>query len=138
MKLPTSGNVLLTVNQRDREGLLPVAKRLAELGFTILATDGTSAYLSEKGVPNTRINKITESRPHILDAIINREIQLIINTPLGRSSKDDDSFIRMGAIQHKIPYITTIAAAKASVEGIEAVMKNAADAVSLQEYYGKK
>ncbi len=137
-KLPTSGNVLLTVNKRDREGLLPVAKRLAELGFTILATDGTSAFLNEKGVPNTRINKITESRPHILDAIINREIQLVINTPLGRSSKDDDSFIRMCAIQHKIPYITTIAAAKASVEGIEAVIKNATDAVSLQEYYSRK
>ncbi len=137
-KLPTSGTVLLTVNKRDREGLLPVAKRLAELGFTILATDGTSAFLNEKGVPNTRINKINESRPHILDAIINREIQLVINTPLGRSSKDDDSFIRMGAIQHKIPYITTIAAAKASVEGIEAVMKNTTDAVSLQEYYRRR
>ncbi|MFC1485769.1 carbamoyl-phosphate synthase large subunit [Candidatus Latescibacterota bacterium] len=134
-KLPTSGNILLTVNDRDKQGLLPVAKRLTELGFTIVATEGTSVFLSDCGVPNTRINKLAEGRPNILDAIKDRELHLIINTPLGRDSKDDDSFIRMGAIQHKIPYVTTIAAAKASVEGIEAVINREILPVSLQEYY---
>jgi carbamoyl-phosphate synthase large subunit len=134
-KLPTSGNILLTVNNRDKHGLLPIAKRIAKLGFTIVATEGTSAFLLNHGVPNTRINKLTEGRPNILDAIKDRELHLIINTPLGRDSKDDDSFIRMEAIQHKIPYVTTIAAAKASVEGIEAVINREILPVSLQEYF---
>ncbi|MFC1486061.1 hypothetical protein ACFL55_03435 [Candidatus Latescibacterota bacterium] len=134
-KLPTSGNVLLTVNNRDKQGLLPVAKRLAELGFMIVATEGTSVFLSDRGAPNTRINKLAEGRPNILDAIKDHELHLIINTPLGRDSKDDDSFIWMEAIQHKIPYVTTIAAAKASVEGIEAVINRGILPVSLQEYY---
>ncbi|MBN1292030.1 MAG: carbamoyl-phosphate synthase large subunit [Candidatus Latescibacteria bacterium] len=134
-RLPVQGNVLITVNDKDKPSLLPVAKRLNELGFKIFATHGTSFFLSENNVSNTEIKKLNEGRPHLLDAIKDNEIHLIINTPLGRDSKDDDSFIRMQAIQQKIPYVTTIAAAKASVEGIEAILKENDAPVSIQEYY---
>jgi carbamoyl-phosphate synthase large subunit len=134
-KLPTGGTVLITVNDRDKMQVVPVARRLAELGFSIVATNSTSLFLTEKNIPNIRINKLDEGRPHILDAIKDRKIDLIINTPLGRNSKDDDSYIRMEAIQKKIPYVTTIAAAKASVEGIEEAIRHEIVPVSLQSYY---
>jgi len=134
-RLPKEGNVLLTVNEKDKPALVPIARRLDDLGFTIYATHNTSRFLSENKVANTEIKKIHEGRPHLLDAIKDNKIHLIINTPLGRNSKDDDSFIRMEAIQQKIPYVTTIAAAKASVEGIEAILKEDDVPISLQEYY---
>ncbi|MFC1529025.1 carbamoyl-phosphate synthase large subunit, partial [Candidatus Latescibacterota bacterium] len=137
-KLPTKGNVLLTVADKDKPSLIPVAQRLKKLGFTIFATRNTSQFLSEKGIDNREILKLYEGRPHILDAIKNNEIQLIINTPVGRLSKDDDSFIRMQAIQQKIPYVTSIAAAVASVDGIEAIMHEKTEPVSLQEYYKRE
>ncbi|MBT4484139.1 MAG: ATP-grasp domain-containing protein, partial [Candidatus Latescibacteria bacterium] len=137
-KLPTEGNVLLTVADKDKHSLLPIAQRLNKLGFTILATRNTSQYLNENGVDNREILKLYEGRPHILDAIKNNEIQLIINTPVGRLSKDDDSFIRMQAIQQKIPYVTSIAAAVASVDGIEAIKNEKTEPVSLQEYYERE
>ncbi|MFC1693146.1 carbamoyl-phosphate synthase large subunit [Candidatus Latescibacterota bacterium] len=134
-KLPVKGNVLLTVADRDKQALLPTARKIQELGFTIYATNNTSRFLSDNGIANTRIMKLKEGRPNILDAIKDNEIHLIINTPLGRYSKDDDSFIRMEAIQQKIPYVTTIAAADASVKGIEAVINKEDSPKSLQEYY---
>jgi len=137
-KLPTEGNVLLTVADKDKPSLIPIAQRLEKLGFRIFATRNTSRFLSEKGITNKEILKLYEGRPHILDAIKNNEIHLIINTPLGRSSKDDDSFIRMQAIQQKIPYVTSIAAAVASVDGIEAIVNEKTAPVSLQEYYKRE
>lgn len=134
-KLPPKGNVLLTVNNKDKNSLLPIARRLEILGFKIYATYNTSHFLTENNIENMEIKKINEGRPNILDIIKNNEIHLIINTPLGRNSKDDDSFIRMQAIQQKIPYVTTIAAAKASVEGIDAIINEDFIPVSLQEYY---
>jgi len=91
--------------------------------------------LNKNGVTSTQIKKVYEGRPNITDAIKNDEIQMIINTPLGKKSKDDDSFIRMAAIGKKIPYVTTIAAAEASVAGIEAVQKNKTGVKSLQDYH---
>ncbi|MDP3143340.1 MAG: carbamoyl-phosphate synthase large subunit [Candidatus Omnitrophota bacterium] len=140
-KLPTEGNVLLTVAEKDKSALLPLARRMQKMGFNILATEGTGKFLKENNVSNNVVKKLHEGRPNIADAIKNKEIQLIINTPIGKSSKYDDSYIRIMAIQHKIPYITTLAAAEASVEGIEAARGGTGLPKSLQDYYrilGKK
>ncbi len=135
LKLPLEGNVLLTVADKDKPGLLPIAKKIQGLGLKIYATAQTSRFLKEKGVTNTMINKLHEGRPNISDAIKNKEIQLIINTPVGASSKYDDSYIRIMAIQHKIPYITSIPAAEASAEGIKAMKNQKILPKSLQEYH---
>ena len=135
LKLPIKGSVLLTVADKDKPDLLPIAKKLKDLGFSIYATEGTGRFLKENGIDPTLVNKIHEGRPNIVDAISNKEIQLVINTPIGRGSKYDDSHIRMRAIQHKVPYITSMAAAEASVEGIEAAQKKKVLPKSLQDYY---
>ncbi len=135
VRLPLKGNVLLTVSDKDKPSLVPIAKRLAALGFNIYATEGTKNYLSEKSVKCLPIYKLNDGRPNIEDAILNGQLQLIINTPLGRDSKSDDSFIRMMAIINKIPYVTSIAAAFASVEGIEAMSKGKCQIRPLQEYH---
>ncbi|NQU18701.1 carbamoyl-phosphate synthase large subunit, partial [bacterium] len=134
-RLPLEGNVLLTVADKDKKKLLPLAKRINKLEFKIYATEGTGRFLSKNGVPNIKINKLLEARPDIADAIKNKDIHFIINTPVGSSSKYDDSYIRKMAIQYKIPYITSMAAAVASVEGIEAVKKRKITPKSLQDYY---
>jgi carbamoyl-phosphate synthase large subunit len=134
-KLPLEGTVLVTVADKNKKEILPVAERLKGMGFNIIATDSTSRFLKENGVENTRIKKLHEGRPNIEDAIKNREIQLIINTPAGRASKYDDSYIRMMAIQKKVPYVTSVAAAVATVEGISAVKNNEIDVKALQDYY---
>jgi len=134
-KLPIKGNVLLTVADKDKLSLFPIAKKIKELGFTIFATENTSYFLEENGIENKKILKLHEGRPNIMDAIKNNEIHLIINTPIGRYSKYDDSYIRMMAIQKKVPYVTTIAAAEASIKGIEAIMKEKVQVKSLQDYY---
>lgn len=134
-KLPLEGNVLLTVADKDKRKLISIAERIKKMGFKIFATEGTSKHLEKNGVANEKINKIGEGRPDISDAIKNRELHLIINTPLGRSGKEDDSYIRKMAIQYKLPYITTMAAAEASVEGIEAVKQHKIAPMSLQDYH---
>ena len=134
-ELPLKGNVLLTVTDKDKPALLPIARCLQKLDFTIYATESTSRFLEENEIPNTLIKKLHEGRPNIVDAIKNGELNLIINTPIGRDSKHDDSYIRMTAIQQKVPYVTTIAAAQASVEGIEAMIEKEVEPKALQEYY---
>jgi len=133
--LPVEGTVLLTVANRDKAELPLVAARIHALGFRILATEGTHRFLDEHGVPSELIKKLHEGRPNIADAIKNGEIDLIINTPAGRESKHDDSYIRMMAIQQKVPYVTTMAGAQASVEGIEAIRTGRVAPRSLQEYH---
>ncbi len=133
--LPLEGNVLLTVADKDKKFLLPIAKKMKQLGFNILTTEGTGSYLKKKGIETESIRKIHEGRPNIADAIKNKKLNLVINTPIGKSSKHDDSFIRMMAIQYKIPYITSLAAAQASVEGIEAVRKSKTSPKALQDYH---
>jgi len=133
--LPLEGAVLITVAERDRGQLPTVARRFVELGFTLLATQGTAAYLQQHGITATPVLKLYEGRPNVADAITNKEVQLVINTPAGKSSVHDDSYIRKAAIKHKIPYITTMAAAVAAAEGI-AARKNGQEAIrSLQEYH---
>jgi len=134
-KLPVEGNVLVTVTDKAKLELLPVAAKLSQMGFKILATENTHRFLKDKGIDSTYIKKMHEGRPNIADAIKNREINLIINTPIGRMSAYDDSYIRMLAIQYKIPYVTTMAAARASVDGIASVKKKQSEPKSLQEYH---
>ncbi|MBR7085464.1 MAG: carbamoyl-phosphate synthase large subunit, partial [Oscillospiraceae bacterium] len=124
-RLPSEGTVLLSVCDRDKPELPEIAKAFNDLGFKVLATHKCYKYLKEKEIPCERIYKMYEGgRPNIGDGITNGEIQLIINTPVGKESRHDDSYIRKAAIKHRIPYITTMAAAKASVEGIRAIKEN--------------
>lgn len=134
-KLPLKGNILLTIAEKDKKELLPIANNIKKIGFIIYATEGTSTFLSENGIENIAVKKLHEGRPNISDLIKNREIDLIINTPVGRDSKYDDSYIRMLAIQQKIPYITTMAAAQASIEGIESIVNTTISPKALQDYY---
>ena len=134
--LPQAGTVLITVNENDRIGGLRAARRFAELGFKILATAGTCAYLNAHDVAAEKVLKMHEGRPNIADAIMNGEIQLVVNTPIGRLGVHDDSYIRKTAIKQKVPYITTLAAAIAAAEGIAACNSEGKGAVkSLQEYH---
>jgi carbamoyl-phosphate synthase large subunit len=135
-KLPKEGCVLITVNDGDKSAVAALAEQFREVGFSIKATEGTAAILAEKGVEAEKIAKLHEGRPNIVDAIVNGEIQLVVNTPIGRRSKHDDSYIRKSAIRQRVPYITTIAAAQATVKGIAAAIKGGAQEVKpLQDYH---
>ena len=122
--LPEEGTVLLSICDRDKPELVDIAKAFYDLGFRIIATRRCYKILVDAGIPCERIFKIYEGRPNIADQIANGEIQLIINTPAGKSSAHDDSYIRKSAIKHRVTYITTMAAAKASAEGIKAMKEN--------------
>jgi carbamoyl-phosphate synthase large subunit len=133
--LPSEGSVLITVNERDKASVLETARQLEGLGFKILATKGTHKFLVENGVASVQINKLHEGRPHLVDAMNNGDVQLVINTPSGKYSADDDSYIRKEAIRKKIPYITTTAAALATARGIAAHKQGKHELKSLQEYH---
>ncbi|MDI6777515.1 MAG: carbamoyl-phosphate synthase large subunit [Syntrophales bacterium] len=133
--LPTKGTVLISVPERDKPGSLEVARQFVELGFALRATSGTQKYLAEHGIDAEPIMKMHEGRPNITDAIKNREIQLVVNTPSGRLSAEDDSYIRKAAIKYKVPYITTISAALATARGIAAYRQGGGKIKSLQEYH---
>jgi carbamoyl-phosphate synthase large subunit len=135
MILPTGGTVLITVADRDKEQIILPAKQFEEMGFRILATEGTFNFLNDNGIESHLIKKIYEGRPNIVDAIKNGDIQLVINTPAGKMSEFDDSYIRKNAIKYKIPYITTTAAAQAVTIGIKARISGAYSVKSLQEYH---
>ncbi len=135
MKLPESGTVLITVNKNDRAQAAETAKQFQKLGFKVLTTEGCGRYFSEKGIQTETVFKIYQGRPHIVDRIKNNEIHLIINTPSGRQSEHDDSYIRKAAVHYKIPYLTTMAAAIATTKGIQAIKQGKSDVKSLQEYH---
>ncbi len=135
MKLPIEGTVLISVADKDKEEIVEVADGLDRLGFGVLATKGTKGFLEKTGIECELALKLYEGRPNIIDDILNKRIQMIINTPVGRESKYDDSYIRKAAIQHRIPYITTIAAAKATVEGMETAKCGEIEIRSIQEYH---
>ncbi|MBN2216951.1 MAG: carbamoyl-phosphate synthase large subunit [Pirellulales bacterium] len=135
LRLPTEGTVLITVADRDKPAVQEVARRFAEMGFTIKATGGTHAFLAECGIASEPILKMREGRPNVSDAIIDGEIQLVINTPRGRVGKADDAYIRQTAIRCKIPYVTTLAAALAAAKGIAARRDGRESVKSLQEYH---
>ncbi len=132
--LPSEGTVLISVAEKE-EALAELARAYVDLGFRILATEGTKRYLAQHGVPAKHIWKLNEGRPNVVDEIVNHNIQLVINTPIGKASKVDDSYIRKAAIKYKIPYITTLAAALAAAKGIAASRNGRGEVKSLQEYH---
>ncbi len=133
--LPCEGTVLITVSEMDRPAVLEVARQFHQLGFKILATIGTHKFLAEKGIPAEHVLKLHEGRPNIVDIIKNREIHLVVNTPAGKVSKFDDSYIRKAAIKYKVPYITTLAGALAAARGIGAASRQQHQVRSLQSYH---
>ena len=135
-KLPLSGTVLISVNDRDKAELAEVARGFLSCGFRLIATAGTHDALSAAGIESERVAKINEGRPNVLDRITNGEVTLIVNTPLGKKGATDDSYIRKAAIKGRVPYVTTMAAAKATVEGIKAAKDPETRGVkSLQEFH---
>ena len=137
-KLPLEGTVLISVNRKDKDGVVEVAKSLYEDGFKIVATNNTHRIIIEAGIPAERVNKLYEGRPNVSDMITNGEIQLIVNSPVGKDSVNDDSYLRKAAIKAKVPYMTTIAAAKATADGIHYVKSHEAGEVkSLQELHSE-
>jgi carbamoyl-phosphate synthase large subunit len=135
MTLPIEGTVLITVANRDKPSALEPARLFQELGFNIRTTKGTHAFLTEHGIDSEPINKLGYGRPDIVDAIKNGEINLVVNTPSGKESKEDDSYIRKAAIKYKVPNITTTAAAIAAARGIARRRKGQANVKSLQKYH---
>ncbi len=137
-KLPLEGTVLISVNRKDKAEVVEVARLFAEDGFKIVATETTCKLINEAGIPAERVNKLQEGRPNILDLITNGKIDLIVNSPVGKDSIHDDSYLRKSAIKAKIPYMTTIAAAKATAKGIHNVKKYGQGEVkSLQELHSE-
>ena len=137
-KLPLEGTVLISVNRKDKAEVVEVAKSFSEDGFNILATGNTYELISSAGIPATKVKKLYEGRPNILDMITNGDIDLIINSPVGKDSVHDDSYLRKAAIKAKVPYMTTIAAAKATADGIHYVKTHATgDIKSLQTLHSE-
>ncbi len=134
-KVPTGGTVFVSVREDDKARILDAVKRLANLGFRVVATSGTQRYLAEHGVAAERINKVLEGRPHIVDAIRNGEIQLVFNTTDGRQAMRDSSSLRRAALLQKVPYYTTLAGAVAAARGIEAWSSGVRDVRPLQAYF---
>ncbi len=135
-KVPLEGTVLISVNNKDKNETIRVAREFAATGFKIVATEGTLKSLEEAGIEASLVKKLQEGRPNIYDLIMNGKIDLIINTPVGASSKADDSYLRKAAIKKKVPYMTTIAAASATVSGIKSMkMQGCGEVRSLQELH---
>jgi carbamoyl-phosphate synthase large subunit len=134
-QLPREGKAFLSVNERDKPALVPVARHLRELGFELVATGGTAEFLRNEGLEVGRVRKVHEGRPSVVDLLINREIALVVNTPLGRESHEDDAVIRQTALKYDIPCITTLSGATAAAEGIAALQRGELGVLSLQEFY---
>jgi carbamoyl-phosphate synthase large subunit len=135
LSLPLEGSVLITVADKDKPGVVEPARRFREMGFKILATEGTLKFLAENGVDSEPILKLGHGRPNIVDAIKNGDIHLVINTPSGKTAKEDDSYIRKAAIKYKVLNITTVAATVAAAKGIAARRKGQSRVKSLQSYH---
>ncbi len=135
--LPVSGTVLITIADRDKKRILEAARNFRDMGFKIMSTGGTRMFLEENGIQAELILKVHQGRPNIVDAIKNREIDLVVNTPAGRLSEYDDSYIRKNAIKYKIPYITTTSAALSATEGIKDRQNREYMVKSLQEYHSE-
>ncbi len=137
-KLPLEGTVLISVNDMDKDEAVEVARGFIECGFKIMATEGTHKLICDAGIPAEKVAKINEGRPNIVDKITNKEIDFIINTPVGKKSTSDDSYIRKAAIKNKVAHMTTMAAAQAAVEGIKAVKQSVGLGVkSLQAFHSE-
>jgi carbamoyl-phosphate synthase large subunit len=133
--LPLSGAVFVTVNDHDKSNVVPIARRFHGLGFRILATEGTARYLRARGIPAERVLKVYEGRPNAIDLLVSGQTQLLINTPLGKLTQQDDYLIRRAALQHGVPYTTTLSAASAACDAIIALRSRAGEVRSLQEWH---
>jgi carbamoyl-phosphate synthase large subunit len=133
-ELPLDGAVLITVNDNDKATVTPIARRFHEMGFEIFATAGTAKYLRSRGVPSTTVLKIHEGRPSCFDLVVNRDIGLLINTPLGKHSQVDDYKLRQAAIVNRVSYTTTMSAASAASDAILALKSRKTAVRSLQEW----
>ena len=132
--LPAAGKVMITVNQRDKAGVVAIARRFHAMGFGLVATEGTAAHLAAAGIPAQVVHKVSEGRPHAIDLMVNGEIQLLINTPLGKSAQRDDYSMRQAAVANRVPYTTTLTGASAACAAIEAARAEAPTVRSLQEW----
>ncbi len=133
--LPTSGNIFVSVKNSDKNDIIPIARALAGFGFHIMATRGTSALLERNGINSTIVNKMHEGRPHVVDLMKNGDMQLIINTPSGKRTRADQAPIRSYAVAYGIPLITTLAAARAAVKGIESLLSQGLEVKPLQDWH---
>jgi carbamoyl-phosphate synthase large subunit len=133
--LPLAGSVFVTVNDSDKPTVVPIVRRFHEMGFRIVATDGTAKYLRARGVPAERVAKVHEGRPNAIDLIVSGEVHLLINTPLGKFTQADDYAIRRTALVHRVPYTTTMSAASAACDAIIALKSRTGSVRSLQEWH---
>jgi carbamoyl-phosphate synthase large subunit len=133
--LPKSGKVFISVKDSDKEAILPVAREFEKLGFGVIATSGTAAALTRAKIKVTKVHKLREGRPNVLDRIKNGDINFIVNTPSGKIPREDEVLIRNAALARKIPIMTTVRAAQASVNGIRSLQTNKVQVRSLQEYH---
>jgi carbamoyl-phosphate synthase large subunit len=133
--LPRGGTVFVSVKDKDKPAMAPLARRLAGLGFSLLATGGTAAYFGSVGIAVTRVNKISEGRPHIVDRMKDGDVHLLFNTPEGATTMSDSVHMRQAALLSGIPYYTTVAGARAAVEAIAALAKGDLEVAPLQSYF---
>ena len=134
-QLPVEGTVFLSVKNSDKEDLIPIARDLQDMGFKLVATGGTHKFLSENGLQVERINKVLEGQPHIVDALINGDIQLVINTTMkSAQAVADATSIRRQALMHKVPYYTLLTAARAAVQAMRALKTRELEVAPLQEW----
>jgi carbamoyl-phosphate synthase large subunit len=133
--LPRSGAIFVTVNDRDKATVAPLVKRFHAMGFRIIATSGTAAFLAAQGIPTEKVFKVHEGRPHAVDLIVNREIVLLINTPMGKHAQRDDYTIRQAAIANRVAYTTTLSAASAACDAIEALAASQPGVRPLQDWH---
>jgi carbamoyl-phosphate synthase large subunit len=132
--LPLEGTVFVTVNDRDKQGVVPIARRFREMGFTIVATSGTAQYLRARGIPTAMVHKVSVARPNGIDLINNGQVQLLINTPLGKRAQKDDYTLRQAAIGHRVAYTTTLSAASAACDAILSLKSRPPSVMSIQEW----
>jgi carbamoyl-phosphate synthase large subunit len=135
MRIPKTGSVFVSVKDADKNTVLPAIKRLVDLGFEIKSTGGTHQFFEQKGVPSTKVNKVLEGRPHVVDAMKNGDIQLVLNTTETRSSESDSKSIRQTAVMQKIPYYTTMPGILSVVKAIASQKNDAIDVRPLQDYF---
>jgi carbamoyl-phosphate synthase large subunit len=134
MPLPTEGTAFISVQDGDKPAALDIARGLVECGFSLVATAGTQAYLADNGIDSEMVFKVNEGRPNVADRIVNGEVHLIINTPLGRESRFDETAIRATALDHHVPCITNISGAAAAMEGIRALRSDATPVARIRDY----
>jgi carbamoyl-phosphate synthase large subunit len=136
--LPRTGVVFLSVNDRDKEGAVEITRQMRENGFRIVSTRGTARFLLERGIPVEQVNKVAEGRPHVVDMILNRKVDLVMNTTMGKPSVKDSRSIRRCALERNIPYFTTLPGSWAAAKAIAAALGGSVSVRTLQSLRGNR